>query len=56
MLTARKAFLNNFKNIVNHRVDIQEDIKRHNDTLSCASSIVDYSVEKVVHMLPSDMA
>ena len=26
-LTAHKAFLNNFENVVNRRVDIQEDIK-----------------------------
>ena len=28
-LTAQSAFLNNFENIVNHRVNIQEDIKRY---------------------------
>ena len=27
-LTAQKVFLNNFEDIVNRRVDIQEDIKR----------------------------
>ena len=27
-LTAQSAFLNNFENVVNHRVDIREDIKR----------------------------
>ena len=26
-LTAQSAFLNNFENVVNHRVNIQEDIK-----------------------------
>ena len=31
-LTAQKAFLNNFENIVNRRVDIREDIKRYQDT------------------------
>ena len=40
-LIAQKAFLNNF---VNQRVDIQEDIKRYQETLSCASSKVDYSM------------
>ena len=54
-LTAQKAFLNNFKNIVNHKVDICEDIKRYQDTLSYASSKVDYSVAEGVYMLPSDM-
>ena len=43
-LTAQSAFLNNFENVVNCRVDIREDIKRYQDTLSCASSKVDYSI------------
>ena len=43
-LTAQKAFLNNFEDIVNRRVDIWKDIKRYQDTLSYASSKVDYSV------------
>ena len=54
-LTAQSAFLNNFENIVNHRVDIREDIKRYQDTLSYASSKVDYSVGQNIYMLPSDM-
>ena len=45
-LTAQRAFLNNFEDIVNRRVDIREDIKRYQDTLSYASSKVDYSVGK----------
>ena len=32
-LTAQSAFLNNFENVVNQRVNIQEDIKRYQDTL-----------------------
>ena len=28
-LTAQKAFLNNFENVLNRRVDIQEDIKHY---------------------------
>ena len=28
-LTAQKAFLNNFENVVNRRVDIREDIKHY---------------------------
>ena len=31
-LTAQSAFLNNFKNVVNRRVNIQQDIKRYQDT------------------------
>ena len=54
-LTAQSAFLNNFEDIVNHRVNIQEDIKHYQDTLSYASSKVDYSVGENIYMLPSDM-
>ena len=54
-LTAQSAFLNNFENVVNRRVDIREDIKRYQDTLSYASSKVDYSVGRGICMLPSDM-
>ena len=54
-LTAQSAFLNNFENVVNRRVDIREDIKRYQDTLSYASSKVDYSVGERLYMLPSDM-
>ena len=54
-LTAESAFLNNFENVVNRRVDIREDIKRYQDTLSYASSKVDYSVGENLFMLPSDM-
>ena len=54
-LTAQSAFLNNFENIVNQKVDIQEDIKRYQDTLNYTSSKVDYSVGEHLYMLPSDM-
>ena len=54
-LTAQSAFLNNFENVVNRRVDIREDIKRYQDTLSHASGKVDYSVGENIYMLPSDM-
>ena len=43
-LTAQKAFLNNFENLVNREVDIREAIKRYQTTLSNASSKIDYSV------------
>ena len=33
-LTAQSAVLNNFENVVNQRVNIQEDIKKYQDTLS----------------------
>ena len=35
-LTAQSTFLDNFEDIVNRRVDIREDIKRYQDTLSYA--------------------
>ena len=54
-LTAQSAFLNNFENVVNRRVDIREDIKRYQDTLSYTSSKVDYSVRENLFMLPSNM-
>ena len=54
-LTAQSAFLNNFENVVNRRVDICEDIKRCQNTLSYASSKVDDSVGGSIYMLPSDM-
>ena len=54
-LTAQKAFLNNFENIVNQRVNIQEDIKQYQETLSYAWSKVDYSVGENIYILPSDM-
>ena len=55
-LTAHSAFLNNFENVVNPRVDIRGDIKRYQDTLSYSLSKVDYSVAKNIYMLPSDMS
>ena len=54
-LTAHSAFLNNFEDIVNRKVDVREDIKRYQDTLSYASSKVNYSVGEHLYMLPSDM-
>ena len=54
-LTAQSAFWNNFENVVNRRVDIREDTKRYQDTLSYASSKVDYSVGESIYMLPSNM-
>ena len=55
VLTAQSAFLNNFEGIVNRRVNIQEDIKRYQDTLIYASSKVNYSVGENLFMLPSNM-
>ena len=40
---------------MNRRVNIQEDIKHYQDTLSYASSKVDYSVGENIYMLPGDM-
>ena len=54
-LTAQSAFFNNFENIVKCRVDIREDLKHYQDTLSYASSKVEYSVGENLFMLPSNM-
>ena len=54
-LTAQRVFMNNFEDVVNRRVDIQQDVKRYQDTLNYASSKVDYSVGQGIYMLPSDM-
>ena len=54
-MNAQSAFLNNFEDIVNRKVDVREDIKRYQDTLSYTSSKVDYSVGEHLYMLPSDM-
>ena len=54
-LTAQSAFLNNFENVVNCRVDIREDIKRYQNTLSYTSSKVDYSIGESIYMLPSNI-
>ena len=47
--------MNNFEDIVNRRVNIQEDIKCYQDTLSYALSKVDYSIEESIYMIPNDM-
>ena len=54
-LTAQSAFLNNFEDIVNRKVDVREDIKRYQDTLSYTSSKVDYSLGEHLYILLSDM-
>ena len=50
-LTAQSAFLNDFENVVNRRVNIREDIKHYQDNLSYASSKVDYSTGENIYML-----
>ena len=54
-MAAQQSFINNFENVINRGVDIQEDIKRYQDSLNYASSRVDYSVGQNIFMLPSDM-
>ena len=54
-LTAQSAFLNNFENVVNRRVNIQEDIKHYQDTLSYTLSKVDYNMGENIYLLPSNM-
>ena len=40
---------------MNRRVDIWEDIKQYQETLSDASGKVDYSIGESIYMLPSNM-
>ena len=54
-LTAQKAFLNNFENVITRRVDIREDNKQYQDTLSYTSSKVDYSMGENIYLLPGEM-
>ena len=54
-LTAQSAFSNKFEDIVYRSVNIQEDIKRYQDTLSYGSSKFDYSIGESIYMLPSNM-
>ena len=54
-LTAQRAFLNAFEDIVNHPIDIRGDIQRYQDTLKNASSKVDYNVGEKIYMMPSNM-
>ena len=44
-----------FEDMVNQREDIREDIKRYQDTLSYASSKVDYCVGQNIYMLSCNM-
>ena len=46
---------NNFENIVNHRVDFREDIKRYQETLIYTSRKVNYSMGLSIYMYPSDL-
>ena len=50
-LKAQSAFLNNFENVVNCSVNIQEDTKHYQETLSK----VDYSIGENIYMIPSNM-
>ena len=54
-LTAQSAFLNNFEDIVNRKVDVREAIKRYQNTLSYTPSEVYYSVGEHLYMSPTDM-
>ena len=54
-LDTQRTFLNTFKNIVNRRVNIPEDIRRFQKTLQYARSKVDNVICEFVYMLPSHM-
>ena len=51
-LNAQRVFLNTFKNIINRRVDIPENIQRFQKTLQYARSKVDYVIGEFIFMLP----
>ena len=49
-LTAQSSFFNNFEDIVNRKVDVREDIKHYQNTLSYPLSKVDYSVGESIYI------
>ena len=49
-LDAQRAFLNNFENIINRRVDIPEDIRRFQKTLQYTRSQVDYVIGEFIYI------
>ena len=49
--TVQRVFMNIFEDVVNRTVDIQQDIKRYQDTLNYASSKVGYSLGQGIYML-----
>lgn len=53
--TAQRLFQNNFDDVVQRKLSLQEDIERYQNTLKYASSLLDYSVGDQLYMLPSDM-
>ena len=54
-LEVQQVFLKAFKNIINRRVNIPEDIRRFQKTLQYARSKVDYVIGEFIYMLLSDM-
>ena len=54
-LDVQRTFLNTFKNIVNRRVNIPEDILRFQKTLQYTRSKVDYVIGEFIYMLLSNM-
>ena len=54
-LDAQRVFQNTFKNVVNRRVNIPEDIGRFQNTLQYARSKVDYMIGEFIYMLLSDI-
>ena len=54
-LDTQQVFLNTFKNIINKRVNIPEDIQRFQKTLQYTRSKVDYVISESTYMLLSDM-
>ena len=54
-LDTQRVFLNTFKNIINRKVDIPEDIQRFQKTLQYTRSKVDYVILQFIYLFMSDM-
>ena len=47
----QQVFLNSFKNIINRRVDIPEDMQRFQNTLQYAGTKVDYAIGQYIYLI-----
>ena len=54
-LDAERTFRNSFKNIVNKRVNIPENIRKFQKTLQYARRNMDYAIGELIYMLPCDI-
>ena len=54
-IVAQRLFHDNLEDVINKAVSLQDDVTRYQNTLKYARSSLDYSVDKGLYMLPSDM-